>query len=173
MIDYHCVHQAPLSNLWHHALIEEGLRLKAPFVAENRSELERLKSLVERLSPEDYARELGFGWTVGMAFAHLAYWDQFAVIVHERWQKQGFVPIATGEADLINDAALPMFRLLPWNVLKEEVVAAAERADHAASLVGSELAAQVIAGGRDRLINRYVHRRMHLDDIERALSRRD
>ncbi len=145
--------------------------MEAPFIALNRAELERLKSLVDRLSPEDYDKEMSSGWTVGLALAHLAYWDNFIVLVHARWQREGFGPFASGDMDFINDAALPLFRGLPWHVLRKEVVCAAEEADRAAAAVSPDLAGQIIAGGRERSLNRYIHRRMHLDDIERVLSR--
>jgi hypothetical protein len=144
--------------------------LEAPYISQNCAETERLKALVARLSPEDYARDIGFGWTVGMTLAHLAYWDEFAVLVHARWQRQGFAPIASGDADLINDAALNLFRELPSASLKKEVITAAAEADQAAAAAGPDLAEQIVAGGRERLLTRYVHRRMHLDDIERALA---
>ena len=43
-----------------------------PYVAENAQERQRLRSLVGRLTDEELELHLGNGWTVAVAFAHLA-----------------------------------------------------------------------------------------------------
>jgi hypothetical protein len=46
------------------------------FIEENRRERERLKSLVEELTEAQLNIPLGEDWTVAVALAHLAFWDQ-------------------------------------------------------------------------------------------------
>src|SRR5947207_7187070 len=85
------------------------------FVAQNDAERARLEKLVGRLSDGDLQRPLPAGWTVAGVLTHLAFWDQRAFLLLDRWQKDGKTPPANAEEDVdwINDAAKPMFLALP------------------------------------------------------------
>src|SRR5262249_61752566 len=78
-------------------------------VTENNHARARLRALVDRLSDGDLARPLEAGWTVGAVLAHLAFWDQRALLLIERWEKEGphAVPrsIDGKDVDWINDSA--------------------------------------------------------------------
>jgi hypothetical protein len=49
-----------------------------PFVVENTQERERLRTLVTRITDEELSLPLGEGWTIAVALAHLAFWDQWS-----------------------------------------------------------------------------------------------
>ncbi|MGD8963285.1 MAG: hypothetical protein PVH43_12255, partial [Desulfobacterales bacterium] len=57
-----------------------------PFVTENAKELERLRSLVERLTDDELIFPIGNGWTIAVALAHLAFWDQRALFLLRQWK---------------------------------------------------------------------------------------
>ena len=56
-------------------------------VAENDLERARLKAFVAGLSDDDAARPIGHGWTVGVALAHLAFWDRLWLAKFEEWER--------------------------------------------------------------------------------------
>ena len=47
------------------------------FETENRAATADLRTLVESLSDAELAVDLGDGWNVSMALAHLAFWDEW------------------------------------------------------------------------------------------------
>jgi hypothetical protein len=131
----------------------------------------RLSRLVAAASDEDLARPLddGSGWTVSATLAHLALWDQRAVVLLRRWEREGIGP-SHDDFDAINDALLPQWLALPPRAAADLALQAAEAADRAvASLTAEQLAAIAAAGGPIRP-DRSAHRGDHLDAIERTLG---
>ncbi len=81
--------------------------MERPFVAENNGERERLGHLVNRLTDEELSLLLGEGWTVAAALAHLAFWDQRAAVLMQRWTKEKVAPSPV-DTDVTKDALLPL-----------------------------------------------------------------
>ena len=142
------------------------------YVARNNAERARLEALVARLTDADLKRPLAAGWTVAGVLAHLAFWDQRAFILLDRWQREGVTPPPDDEAsiDWINDAAKPMFLALPPRRAAELAVAIAEVADRKAESLSDELVTRNAAAGTPVTLTRANHRREHLDEIERGLK---
>ena len=141
-----------------------------PYVAENAAERARLRALASRLSEDDLSHPLYDGWTVAVALAHLAFWDHRALIFLQRWQRDRGRP-APVDADTVNEAMLPLLRALPPRVAAQLAVDAAEATDRALEELDPGLAAELEAAGWGRALRRAIHRREHLDDVERALGR--
>ncbi len=141
-------------------------------IAHNDAQRERLRALVERLSDADLARPLSAGWTIAGALAHLAFWDQRALVLLERWERGGPgatpPPINHDDVDSINDAAKALCLALPPRAAARLAVSTAEAVDRkVAALPDDRVAANVAAGSPLNLL-RAQHRREHLDEIERA-----
>ena len=138
----------------------------------NDSERARLNALVERLNDADLTRAMPEGWTVASVLAHLAFWDQRAYILLDRWQRKGVTPPPGDAADVdwINDAAKPMFLALPPRRAAEVAVAIAEATDRKVASLSDELVSRNAALGTPVTLARADHRREHLDAIERALK---
>src|SRR3972149_3651004 len=84
------------------------------YVAENTATRERLKALVARLSDDDLRRPLEEGWTVGATLAHIAFWDQRALRLLEKWERQGVSPSPLpADVDAINDAMRALCLAIP------------------------------------------------------------
>jgi hypothetical protein len=144
------------------------------YVAENRTQLERLRALVDRLSDTELSRPLEAGWTVAGVLAHLAFWDYRIVTLLDHWgpDGQGTAPRVYDEAavDWINDAGKPLCLALPPRVAARLAVEAAVAADQrVAGLSEAQLEANRGAGGPISVL-RAEHRREHLDEIDRALG---
>jgi len=59
----------------------KGKVMKATHVEENTRERERLRFLVEGLTDEQLSTPLGTDWTIAVALAHLAFWDQRSLVL--------------------------------------------------------------------------------------------
>jgi len=141
--------------------------------AENRAERTRLASLVGRLSDADLERPLGGGWTVAVALAHLAFWDRRGLLLLEQWER-GQAPLP-GEPDsygveVLNGALLAEWRALAPRVAARLAVEAAEATDRKVETLGAGVVDAIIAGGESWRLRRSLHRREHLDQIDRALA---
>jgi hypothetical protein len=79
-------------------------------IFENTKEQERLIKLAGQLSNPALSLQIyKEGWTVAVIFAHLAFWDQWALILMRLWKKTGVkaCPIDTNST---NDSLLPFLQ---------------------------------------------------------------
>ena len=136
----------------------------------NETELKRLTDLLVSLSDDDLKRTLPNGWTIATAFAHLAFWDAYAVACFEEWGRNGFKSPAA-QFDAINWAVDGMGRLIPAASLRRWVLEMAEAANRAAANASPEVQAAIEAAGRESFLCRSKHRSHHLDQIVALLGR--
>ena len=133
-----------------------------------REQLERLRTVVARLSDDDLARELHGGWRVADALGHLAFYDRRAAVLLEKFGREG-VSASPYDYETINQALLPLTRAMSPEAVRAEAIAAAEAADRAAAATPEALFAE-IARRQEVKLARAEHRRNHLDEIEAALA---
>ncbi len=138
------------------------------YTAVNASERARLVALVVKLSDDDLQRPVGHGWTVGATLAHLAYWEQRNLAALEEWEAGG-PPVPSLGADELNDQMLPQWLAAPAAEVQREAINAAAATDARIDALAPELVQSILAV-RPRTIIRAMHRREHLDEIERALA---
>jgi hypothetical protein len=140
----------------------------------NAAQRARLQALVERLSDDDLVRALAGDWTVAALLAHLAFWDRFVLA---RWTQAALegrrVPPLIGDVqlDLINAAALEGWRALPPRAAAQQALSAAEAIERLVAGLADEAVREIQADGRLPLLDRTLHWRGHLDEIEAALDR--
>jgi hypothetical protein len=141
------------------------------YVAENNAERARLQAIVARLTDADMARPMSEEWTVGVGLLHLAFWDRLSLSKFEEWERTGEVqiPPMRDMVDGINNAMLPWWRTVAPAQARHEVVAAAEAVDRKAETLPAPIIEAILAV-RPRSLTRAIHRRQHLDQIERALA---
>jgi hypothetical protein len=130
----------------------------------------RLRDLVQAASDQDLGRPLddGSGWTVAATLAHLALWDQRAVVLLRRWEGEGIGP-SHDDFDAINDALLPQWLALPPRAAADLALRAADEVDRAVATLSAEQLAAIAAAGGPIRPDRSAHRGAHLDAIERTL----
>jgi hypothetical protein len=136
--------------------------------AENTRQRERLRALVGRLSDADLERPLGHGWTVAGALVHLAFWDLRAVVLIDRYERDGVKP-SEADADVVNDTVNALGRAIPGRAAARLCLEAAEAVDRRVERLSAATLAGVAAAGQPFRPDRHVHRAEHLDEIERAL----
>ncbi len=142
------------------------------YVTENQAERARLQAVVARLTDADMARAMSAQWTVGVGLMHLAFWDRLSLAKFEEWERIGTVQNlpAQGIADGINQAMLPWWQTVAPAQVRHEVIAAAEAVDRKAETLPAPIVEAILAV-RPRMLTRALHRRQHLDQIERALAK--
>ena len=144
------------------------------YVARNDTQRRRLRALVDRLSDDDLRRPLAAGWTVSGVLAHLAFWDQRAVVLLEAWKSRSAddVPKDFDEdtIDWLNDSAKPLCLALAPREAARLAVAIAEEADRAVAALSDERVTAATTGHTGVYVVRAEHRQEHLDEIERALG---
>ena len=141
------------------------------YITENNAERARLQAFVARLTDADMARPMSEAWTVGVGLLHLAFWDRLSLSKFEEWERTGTVDSQPMRdmVDGMNHAMLPWWRTVAPAQIRHEVVAAAEAVDRRAETLPAPIIAAILAA-RPRALTRAVHRRQHLDQIERALA---
>ena len=136
----------------------------------NDASRERLVALVERLTDDDLALELGAGWTVGAVLAHLAFWDLRALSLLARWSHSGVGPSPV-DADAVNDAGLPLLRRLPPADVREAVLGSAAAIDAAVAGLPPSLVVDIQERATQLHLGRAIHRNVHLDEIEALVGK--
>jgi hypothetical protein len=140
------------------------------FVGENARERERLRSLVERLTDEQLSFPLGNDWTIAVALAHLAFWDQRSLVLIRKWKNSKIIEPSPIDINVTNDALLSLWLLLPPRKAANLAVSCAESIDRELEETSEEMIGQIEnLEGKSR-IYRSIHRKMHLDQIEALLN---
>jgi len=141
----------------------------------NHAALDRLRALGVRLSDEELSQTIDPPWTAAALFAHMAFWDRF---VRARWVLASTMgsrtPLPFDDAllELINDSSLQQWAVIPPRTAIQDCLAAAAEID---SLIGSleaDVVSEVVREGRERLVDRSLHRSEHLSTIEAAFRSR-
>ena len=141
------------------------------FVEENANERERLDSLVARITDDELSLPLGNDWTIAVALAHLAFWDQRSLVLMRKWKQRGVEPSPI-DIDVTNDSLLPLWRAMPPRVAADLAVSSAEEVDFELQTAPSDLIDAIENLGEKFRLYRSIHRKLHLDEIEAVLSKR-
>lgn len=137
-------------------------------VADNAAAYEHLKRLVNQLTDEELARPLEAGWTVAGVLAHLAFWDQRALVLLKKWMAEGISP-SPMDVDIVNEAMRLHCLAIPPRAAAELALASAHDIDQAIAQLSPAMLANVETKGQTVRLNRAHHRRAHLEQIEQTL----
>jgi hypothetical protein len=146
--------------------------MKRVYVEENLRERTRLRALVERLTDEQLSTPLGNDWTIAIAFAHLAFWDQRSLTLIRKWKQTGVVEPSPIDIDVTNDTLLSLWRRLPPDKAADLALECAEAVDQELEATSDDMIAHIIRVDDKSRVHRSVHRKMHLDQIEDLLSKK-
>lgn len=136
----------------------------------NRSETERPRRLVQRLTPAMSSVRLSNGWTVAGSLAHLAFWDRQRLCLMRRWAA-GDLRSGAYDGDVFNDAMQPLLELIPPAQAAAAALRAAEEIDALLLEVSDETVEAALARPDAPNVDRGSHRQRHLDRVEEALAR--
>ncbi len=144
--------------------------MERPFVIENAKERERLRRLVMRITDRELMLPMWEGWTIAAGFAHLAFWDQRALVLLKKWKMNGVTPSPIDD-DVANDTILPHCLALPPRVAAELAVTAAEAIDLELEEAPANLIADIEKLNERFRLYRCDHRKVHIDQIEKLIDR--
>ena len=148
-------------------------RGRASFQRTNDESRERLARLAAALTPTQLRVDLGEGWTVASALAHMGFWD--------RWQAERLAEMLAGNwsaADesvlaaehLANEALHPYWASIDAEGIPALALDAATRLD-ALIATAPDATVEALEGGPSAyLLHRHRHRGEHMDHIERVLA---
>ena len=137
----------------------------------NRAAADRLRALGARLSDEELSQTIDPPWTAAALFAHMAFWDRF---VRARWLLAATLgsrtPLPFDDAlmELINDSSLQQWAVIPPRIAVQDCLAASAEIDGLIGSLEADVVSEVVQGGRERLVDRSLHRGEHLSIIEAA-----
>lgn len=150
--------------------------MEKQYNVENKRELERLRKLVNELTDEELNLVIyKEGWTVAAALAHVAFWDKWRTVLMRKWTQNKQIPLGTldlEEYNTFNDSILPFLLEIPPRKAAELSVIAAETVDRELETASPALIQAIEASGYARGLDRSVHRKMHLDEIDALLKTR-
>lgn len=134
----------------------------------NREARARLLDVIARFRADDWRRPLEDGWTPAALLGHLAFWDHFVLARWRQFERLGrFVELPDEQLELTNGAALPLWLALSGAQAAELATAAAAAADRAIEALPSQAVDAALATNRPTMVDRSLHRREHLDALER------
>lgn len=141
-------------------------------IEENQKERDRLLSLMAALRESDFSRHLPNGWTIGVALAHIAFWDLRQVALLTKWlEKGGQGPILPLDADAINAPLAVLSEAIPPRGVVKLATEAAEKADGLVARMTQAQVDEFLKEGSERFLRRALHRGEHLDKIEKTLAK--
>ena len=140
-----------------------------PYVQANASERDHLAALASRLTEAELSQSLAAGWTVSGVLAHLAFWDLRALTLLRKWEREGIGPSPI-DTDIVNEATRELCNAIAPRVAAQLALSAASAIDEAISHLDAPMLAAVETGGTTVHLERATHRRLHLGEIERALT---
>jgi hypothetical protein len=138
------------------------------FIERNRAATERIRTLTARLSDEEMQHPVGEHWTVAIALAHLAWWDQRVIHVLDMMEQDDTLPFPDIDI-LVNDLSLPLWAAVPPREAARIAIETAEALDaRLENYPPTQL--QKIYDRTPRWVIRAIHRNEHLDEIDEVLK---
>jgi hypothetical protein len=138
-------------------------------IMENENETHRLEELVNRLTDQQLSTPMEAGWTVASVMAHLAFWDIRVVKLIELWKKSG-VEYSPMDTELINEVTRELFIKLSPRVAAQIAIENARIVDRSIKDLSPDFIEKIRTVGQNVRLERYVHRSLHMDEIEKTLK---
>lgn len=144
--------------------------MEREFVTGNKKERERLTKLVNEITDEELKLVIyKEGWTIAVVLAHLAFYDERRRVLLKKWKEKGVTPSPHDEY-VINNTLLPFLLAIPPREAANLAVLTAEALDRELEETSDKLIDGIKTLGDRYALNRAIHRKMHLDEIEAFLK---
>lgn len=136
-------------------------------LARNAESTRRVAALVARLDASDLARDLGGGWTVGFALAHVAFWEARQDVAIRAWLDGEEFP---DEDPTVNPSLEAMSVALDPEAVAASIEATCRRLDATVEGLTAQQRRELADAGFGYAVARWAHREDHIDQIEAALD---
>jgi hypothetical protein len=138
----------------------------------NRKATARLKKVVSALTEKELNLVIyKEGWTIAVALAHVAFWDDRRTFKLKQWGEKGVSPTPYID-DIMNDLLIPYFLAIPPRKAAELAVTAVQAFDNELEGLTPEMLEEIEALKEPKALDRAGHRNQHLDEIEAFLKGR-
>jgi len=142
--------------------------LDLTYKEQNRASTERIRALVGRLTDEEMQTKVGEHWTVGIALAHLAWWDRRVMYTLDMTERDGKLFILEINI-VVNDLSLPLWAAIPPREAARICIETSETLDKQLEAYSPELLEEIFNYNK-RWVIRALHRNEHLDKVDAALK---
>lgn len=139
-------------------------------LAKNELERNHLQQVVEKLTEEELSRPMEAGWTVAAVLAHIAFWDIRAHTLITKWRRSGIEPSAI-DTEVVNEVTRALCLAIPPRAAANLAVNKAIAVDKLLEEIGPEFVEAIRGSGMNVRLERDVHRREHLDEIQSTLAK--
>lgn len=136
----------------------------------NTVSLQQYRDLLSTCSDEDLTTPMPAGWTVSAVLMHLLFWDQRALTLLEKWEKDSieFSPV---DIDVVNEVSRYMCLAVPPRIAVNMFLLTADALNDRISRIDQKWIAEIEEKGKNVNLDRAKHREMHLADIKKVLER--
>ena len=138
------------------------------FIELNRASRESMQALAGGLTNEELLTRVGQHWTIGIVYAHIAWWDRRVMYVLDMTEKDSklFIP----EIDIfVNDLSLPLWAAVPPREAVRIALETAKTLDKRLEEYSPALLEEIYNYNK-RWVVRALHRDEHLDEADAALK---
>src|SRR5215472_8309677 len=91
------------------------MTLDRSFVERNRAATDRIRTLASKLTDDQMRHPVGEHWTVGIALAHIAFWDKRILYTLDMTERDGklYIPKVDAAVHEVNDLSLAFWAAIP------------------------------------------------------------
>jgi hypothetical protein len=137
------------------------------FLERNRASIQRMLDVAAALSDEGLRTRVGEHWTVGIVYAHIAFWERRVMYVLDQTQKEGKLFIPTIDI-FVNDLSLPLWAAIPPREAVRIAIEEAQAVDLRLENYPSVLLDEIFEYNK-RWVERSLHRDQHLNEAVEAI----
>jgi len=139
-------------------------------VEQNAVSLKTLRQFLSTCTEADLATPMPAGWTVSGVLCHLTFWDQRALTLLDKWEKDG-IEYSTIDTDVVNEVTRSLCLAVPPEQAVVLFLRTAETLDGRISGLEPSRIIDIEEKGKNVRLLRADHREMHLADIKKVLGR--
>jgi hypothetical protein len=136
----------------------------------NSESLNQFRTFLSSLSDSDLAAQMPAGWTVSAVLCHLAFWDKRALVLLDKWEKEG-IEISLIDTDLVNEVSRLLCLAIPARTAVQLFLSNAEEIDNKIACLDPTWAKEIQEKGKNVHLQRAEHRYCHLKEIKVALGK--
>jgi hypothetical protein len=139
-------------------------------IEKNAESLKTYREFLPQLTEADLSTPMQAGWTVSAVLCHLVFWDQRALTLLDKWEKDG-IEFSCIDTDVVNEVTRSLCLAVAPGQAVDLFLRTAETLDERISRLEPASIKDIEEKGKNVRLLRADHRDMHLGDIKKALGK--
>jgi hypothetical protein len=139
-------------------------------ITKNKESLQMYKDFLTNCTDADLSTPMSAGWTVSAVLCHLIFWDQRALTLLEKWEKEG-IDYSSIDTDVVNEVTRFLCLAVPPRAAVNLFLRTAETLDAKISGLDPAWLSEIEEKGKNVHLYRAKHREMHMEDIKAILGK--